>query len=71
MIQRREWDIYISLINRGEYTIAFEHSKKNDRRVYIINKACGYIAASCSYQAFRKYRKYLHSIPGSKCNRMN
>ena len=71
MIPRREWDIYISLINRGEYTIAFEHSKKSDRRVYIINKAAHYVAASCSYQAFRKYRKQLHTIPGTRCNRMH
>lgn len=64
MIPRREWDIYISLINKGIYTIAFEHSKKRDRRVYIINRGCGYITASCSYQAYRKYRKFLHIIPG-------
>lgn len=71
MIQRREWDIYISLINKGKFTIAFEHSKKPDRRVYIINIEFGSIAASCSYQAFRKYRKFLHSIPGGGCNRMH
>lgn len=71
MISRREWDVFISLINEGEYTIAFEHSKKDDRRVYIINKKFSSVSASCSYQAFRKYRKYLHSIPGEGCNRLH
>lgn len=71
MIKKRDWELYASLINDGKYTIAFEHSKKKDRRVYIINVIYGYIAASCSYQAFRKYRNLLHSIPGIKCNRMH
>lgn len=65
------WSIYIDLINKGEYKIVFEHAKKKDRRVYIIYPKFCSIVDSCSYQAFRKYRKYLHSIPGMRCNRMH
>lgn len=71
MIKRNEWEIYISLINKGVYTIAFEHSKLANRRVYIIYTAYNAIVASCTYQAYRKYRKYLHSIPGTECSRMH
>ena len=71
MIKKSTWDIYISLINRGEYKIVFEHAKTHDRRVYIIYPKFNSIVDSCSYQAFRKYRKYLHITPGIRCNRMN
>lgn len=71
MITRDDWMIYIKRINEKKYTIAFEHSKKTNRRVYIIDIVCGKIVVSCTYQAYRKYRKYLHIIPGSRCNRLH
>lgn len=71
MIKKSTWSVYIDLINRGEYKIVFEHAKKTDRRVYIIYPKFRSVVDSCTYQAFRKYRKYLHSIPGARCNRMN
>lgn len=71
MIKKSTWEIYIRLINEGVYKLVFEHSKKKDRRVYIIYPMYNSILDSCSYQAFRKYRKYLHSIPGSGCTRLH
>lgn len=71
MIKKSTWSIYINLINNGTYKIVFEHAKKHDRRVYIIYPLYGSIVDSCSYQAYRKYRKYLHTIPGTRCNRTN
>lgn len=71
MIKKQEWEVYIKLINEGTYKITFEHVKKQDRKIYILYPRFNHIVNSCSYQAFRKYRKYLHSIPGSGCNRMN
>lgn len=71
MIKKTTWAVYIELINNGVYEVVFEHPKKKDRRVYIIYPVYGRIVDSCSYQAFRKYRKHLHSLPGSECSRMH
>lgn len=71
MIKKAVWEGYINLINKGEYKIVFEHAKVVDRRIYIIYPKFRSIVDSCTYQAFRKYRKYLHSIPGPECKRMN
>lgn len=64
MIKKDDWFEYIDLINRGRYKITFEYVKKKDRRVYILDLVYGRVVASCSYQAYRKYRKYLHLVPG-------
>lgn len=71
MITKDRWLGYISLINKGTYTIAIEHSKKRGRRVYILYPQYMHIVNSCTYQAFRKYRKYITSIPGARCNQMH
>ena len=71
MIKKNDWMRYIRRINEGDYTIVFEHSKCSDRHVYIVDILYREIVDDCSYQAYRKYRKFLHSIPGRKCNKMN
>lgn len=71
MVSKSSWEFYIDQINKGLYRIAFEHAKKFGRRVYVIDPRNTYVVASCSYQAFRKYRKYLHLAPGDECSRLH
>lgn len=71
MIKSKDWMRYIRKINEGDYTITFEHCKLTNRNVYIIDILYREIVAVCSYQTYRKYRKYLYSIPGTRCNRLH
>lgn len=71
MITRSDWMYYIRKINTGDYTIAFEHSKRKNRTVYIIDILYAEIRATCSYNAYRKYRKYITSLPRKGRNQMH